>query len=108
MPVSQAFVLMNLDLVAVPLYAGAAGMVTIYCGQRRAAQLLGGECSRMYAQSTSGRSDSQRTLPPVKRSMAGQCSAGTRRPPSFHCPTAPFVTPRLSPKACIDPSSAAA
>lgn len=41
MPVSQAFVLMNLDLIAVPLQVGAAGVVTIYCGARRAGQLLG-------------------------------------------------------------------
>ena len=40
MPATQAFVLMNLDLVAVPLYAGAAGMVTIYCGAQRARKLL--------------------------------------------------------------------
>jgi len=39
MPASQAFVLMNLDLIAVPLQVGAAGVVTIYCGQRRAAHL---------------------------------------------------------------------
>lgn len=41
MPATQAFVLMNLDLVAVPLHAGAAGMVTIYCEKNRARQLLG-------------------------------------------------------------------
>ena len=40
MPASQAFVLMNLDLIAVPLHARGAGLVTIYCGARRAAQLL--------------------------------------------------------------------
>lgn len=42
MPASQAFVLMNLDLVAVPLQVGGAGVVTIYCGEDRARQLLGG------------------------------------------------------------------
>lgn len=41
MPASQAFVLMNLDLIAVPLQVGGAGVVTIYCGTRRADQLLG-------------------------------------------------------------------
>jgi hypothetical protein len=35
------FVLMNCDLVAVPLHAGLAGVITIYCGVRRATQLLG-------------------------------------------------------------------
>lgn len=38
---NAAFVLMNCDLVAVPLQLGA-GVVTVYCGVRRAGQLLGG------------------------------------------------------------------
>lgn len=36
---NAAFVLMNCDLVAVPLQAGGAGLITIYCGARRAAEL---------------------------------------------------------------------
>lgn len=39
MPASQAFVLMNLDLIAVPLQVGGTGVVTIYCGARRAGRL---------------------------------------------------------------------
>ena len=42
MPATQAFVLMNLDLIAVPLQVGGAGLITIYCGARRASQLLDG------------------------------------------------------------------
>ena len=87
MPVSQAFVLMNLDLIAVPLQVGGAGVVTIYCGQRRANQLLGdlaatepdaeptGDCARMYAQSASGSRSSHRTSPPDSRSSKMQSSA---------------------------------
>lgn len=41
MPATQAFVLMNLDLIAVPLQVAGAGLVTVYCGTRRANQLLG-------------------------------------------------------------------
>lgn len=37
---NAAFVLMNCDLVAVPLQLGAAGLVTIYCGAKRANELL--------------------------------------------------------------------
>lgn len=37
---NAAFVLMNCDLVAVPLQLGA-GVVTVYCGARRADQLRG-------------------------------------------------------------------
>lgn len=44
MPATQAFVLMNLDLIAVPLQVGGA-FFTIYCGARRADQLLGGSGS---------------------------------------------------------------
>jgi hypothetical protein len=42
---SATFVLMNCDLVAVPLQVGGAA-VTLYCGARRASQLLGGSASR--------------------------------------------------------------
>ena len=35
---NAAFVLMNCDLIAVPLQLGA-GVVTVYCGARRANQL---------------------------------------------------------------------
>lgn len=38
---NAAFVLMNCDLIAVPLHLGCAGVVTVYCGLRRATQLLG-------------------------------------------------------------------
>lgn len=41
---NAAFVLMNCDLVAVPLQVGGAA-VTLYCGARRASQLLGGSAS---------------------------------------------------------------
>lgn len=86
MPASQAFVLMNLDLIAVPLHVERAGTVTIYCGERRARQLLGAaepaahdepidECERMYAQSASGSRSSQRTAPPDSRSSKMQSSA---------------------------------
>jgi hypothetical protein len=36
---AATFVLMNCDLVAVPLQSGA-GVVTVYCGVRRANELL--------------------------------------------------------------------
>lgn len=87
MPAPQAFVLMNLDLVAVPLQVGGAGVVTIYCGERRARQLrdaaeltaapgeAAGDCERMYAQSASGSKSSQRTAPPDSRSSKMQSSA---------------------------------
>lgn len=38
---NATFVLMNCDLIAVPLQLGCAGVVTVYCGSRRATQLLG-------------------------------------------------------------------
>lgn len=84
MPATQAFVLMNLDLVAVPLQVGGADVVTIYCGKRRARQLrdvtaahgiTAGDCERMYAQSASGSKSSQRTAPPDSRSSKMQSSA---------------------------------
>jgi hypothetical protein len=34
-----AFVLMNCDLIAVPLQVGGSSIVTIYCGARRAIEL---------------------------------------------------------------------
>lgn len=88
---NAAFVLMNCDLVAVPLQVGGAA-VTIYCGARRATQLLGPAnngfgsvdlrdmlattaCERMYAQSASGSRSSQRTAPPDSRSNEMQSSA---------------------------------
>lgn len=37
---NAAFVLMNCDLVAVPLQLGATGVVTVYCGAKRANELL--------------------------------------------------------------------
>lgn len=37
---SAAFVLMNLDLVAVPLQLDPTRVVTVYCGKRRADELL--------------------------------------------------------------------
>jgi hypothetical protein len=39
---TTAFVLMNCDLVAVPLQVAAVGVVTVYCGKQRATQLLSG------------------------------------------------------------------
>lgn len=86
MPI-DTFVLMNLDLIAVPLQVEGAGTVTIYCGERRACQLLdaveitaahdeaAGDCERMYAQSASGSKSSQRTAPPDSRSSKMQSSA---------------------------------
>jgi hypothetical protein len=37
---NAAFVLMNCDLVAVPLRVGATGVITVYCGAQRANDLL--------------------------------------------------------------------
>lgn len=86
MPVSQAFVLMNLDLIAVPLQVGGA-TVTIYCGERRASQLRGAlelamdseggteDCARKYAQSAPGTKSSHRTSPPDSRSSKMHSSA---------------------------------
>ena len=86
MPTTQAFVLMNLDLVAVPLQAGSS-TVTIYCGERRAGQLLvdlesaaviddpAEDCARRYAQSAPGTRSSQRTSPLDSRSSKMQSSA---------------------------------
>lgn len=66
------------------------------------------ELRRRYSQSTSGRSTSHRTSPSVSRSMTGQCSAGMRRPSSFHWLTAPLVTPKWSARLCIVPERATA
>ena len=83
---TTTFVLMNLDLIAVPLQVGGAS-VTIYRGKRRATQLISstttpasndqptGDCARMYAQSASGSKSSQRTSPPDSRSSKMQSSA---------------------------------
>lgn len=76
MPTSQAFVLMNLDLIAVPLQVSGASVVTIYCGKRRATQLLD-ERERMYAQSTRLFMSSQRAAPSESFSISGHFSAGT-------------------------------
>jgi hypothetical protein len=38
---SAAFVLMNCDLIPVPLQVGRSSIVTIYCGARRAIELRG-------------------------------------------------------------------
>src|SRR5690606_36048064 len=59
---------------------------------------------RRHAQSTSGRRSSQRTFPSVRRSMAGQCSAGTFRPGCFHWLTAAFVTRSSPAKATCEPT----
>jgi hypothetical protein len=37
-----AWILMNCDLIAVPLQVKLGGVVTVYCGERRANQLLSG------------------------------------------------------------------
>lgn len=37
-----AWILMNCDLIAVPLQIKLGGVVTVYCGERRANQLLSG------------------------------------------------------------------
>lgn len=80
------FVLMNLDLIAVPLQVGSAS-VTIYCGKRRATRLMSGATTpasndqltgdreRIYPQSASGSKSSQRTSPPDSRSSKMQSSA---------------------------------
>ena len=96
MPATQAFVLMNLDLIAVPLQVGGAA-VTIYCGARRASQLLGdlatplpaldveshplasasSDRERTYPQSTRSFMSSQSAAPPESFSISGHFSAGT-------------------------------
>jgi len=70
MPATQAFVLMNLDLIAVPLQVGGAGAVTIYCGARRADQLLKPLAERRHTdQSTNqSRDDADRRQPLAPRS----------------------------------------
>jgi hypothetical protein len=85
---TTAFVLMNCDLVAVPLQVAAVGVVTVYCGARRANQLLKDQesverrlspeptdCERMYPQSASGSKSSHRTEPSDSRSSKIQSSA---------------------------------
>jgi len=86
------FVLMNCELIAVPLQAGTAGAVTIYCGARRASQLLGPDsrlmsearrrgCTEAEGGATTARSDGGSrsyvaTRPPVTREIASQRSVG--------------------------------
>lgn len=88
---NAAFVLMNCDLVAVPLQLDPTRVLTVYCGKQRANQLLGsdggdlgsvdrrampgGECDRIYAQSASGSRSSHRTSPPDSRSSKMHSSA---------------------------------
>lgn len=48
MPATQAFVLMNLDLIAVPLQVGSSAF-TVYCGSRRASELLAAYTDRQPA-----------------------------------------------------------
>jgi hypothetical protein len=85
-----AFVLLNCNLIAVPLQLGCAGAVTIYCGARRASQLLGkggalsdarrpgctAEGEATTARSDGGNKSNVETRPPVAREMASQRSAG--------------------------------
>lgn len=49
------FVLMNCDLVAVPLQLDRGGSVTVYCGARRARQLLEAPAA-LHSQSNPNRS----------------------------------------------------
>ena len=63
MPATQAFVLMNLDLIAVPLQVGATGVVTIYCGTRRAGQLLGSGAESGSGLESVARRDGAHTFP---------------------------------------------
>lgn len=65
-------------------------------------------CIRRTSHATSGRSSSHRTAPLVRRSMRGQCSAGTRRPLSFHWLTAVLFTPSAVASAFCDPRHFAA
>jgi len=64
MPATQAFVLMNLDLIAVPLQVGGA-FVTIYCGALRAAQLCSDSRANPMRAAEAPRREDQalRTLP---------------------------------------------
>lgn len=64
--------------------------------------------ARNTLHATSGRNSSQRTAPEVAFSISGQRSAGTRRSPLFHCPTAADVTPKRCASAVADPSTAIA
>lgn len=87
---NATFVLMNCDLVAVPLQLGA-GVVTVYCGARRADQLLGGSehlsdarrlgCAFVdddanAARREGGSKSRVDTRPPVNREISSQRSAG--------------------------------
>lgn len=81
---NAAFVLMNLDLVAVPLQIGGAGLVTVYCGPQRAEQLLSttngdadtDQCGRTAARNDAGSRSIVGTRPPVAREIASHRSAG--------------------------------
>lgn len=76
MPATQAFVLMNLDLIAVPLQVGGAAF-TVYCGSRRASELLAADA------------DQQPAEPPVNRSRdAAELRQGPGRRSARHA-TAP-------------------
>lgn len=86
---NATFVLMNCDLVAVPLQLGA-GVVTVYCGVQRANQLVGGpellsDARRLgcvtvgdanTARSDGGSNSKVETRPPVAREIVSQRSAG--------------------------------
>ena len=78
MPATQAFVLMNLDLVAVPLYAGAAGVVTIYCGRHRASELLLATASQITREARTNHSHAG----PDQSPALGHHSARREAPPA--------------------------
>jgi len=81
---SAAFVLMNLDLVAVPLQLDLGRVVTVYCGKRRATELRTKDENQptdTHGGATRSRSDGGSksnvdTWPPVAREIASQRSAG--------------------------------
>lgn len=83
-----AFLLLNRNLVAVPLQLGA-GVVTIYCGARRASQLRGTKSGfasdarrpgfiggATTARSEGGSKSNVGTRPPVAREITSHRSAG--------------------------------
>ena len=56
MPASQAFVLMNLDLVAVTIPTHLGGLITVYCGVKRANKLLATGAGHYGAQKAASQS----------------------------------------------------
>lgn len=71
---AATFVLMNCDLVAVPLRLARGGVVTVYCGARRASDLLS---RRRLSDQTPGAL--AQTAKPVRRSALHEAALVDRR-----------------------------